>query len=107
MMGCLSDDGNKEQLISEEITNSVSQEIIKAEALSDYRLYVTMGRRSVIPGFPNKNFASLKSNCGVKLLSGSGDVLKSREQQKKRMLKYQFAVEYNLRMYDICLQKTS
>jgi len=85
-----------------EISPSVYLAINEAKENKDYRLMYTLGRNPTIPGFETESFDALKKQCGVKAMSGTGDVLKSPSDKQERRLKYQFAKQYNTKMYPIC-----
>jgi len=86
--------------------NKVMEAIDLASSKSDYRLYMAQGRKLTIPGFENKSFEEIKSQCGLKAMKGTGDVFKSAEAKKERRLKYQFAKQFNEIMYPLCLKNT-
>lgn len=85
-----------------EISANIVQAINTAKENKDHRLMYTLGRNPVIPGFETDSFAALKKQCGIKPLYGTGDVIKSPSDKQERRVKYQFAKQYNTRMYDIC-----
>ena len=85
-----------------ELPANVTQAINVATENKDYRLMYTLGRKPVIPGFESNNFAALKKQCGIKPIHGTGDVIKNPSDKQERRVKYQFAKEYNTKIYDIC-----
>ncbi len=85
-----------------ELSAQIKEAINKAQESHDYRLMYTLGRNPVIPGFENKKFAQLKIQCGVKPIIGTGDVIKSLKDKEARREKYQFAAQYNIRVYKLC-----
>ena len=87
--------------------NKVMQAVDMAKSQSDYRLYMALGRKLTIPGFENENFETLKSQCGLKPMKGTGDVFKSADAKKERRLKYQFAKQFNEIMYPLCLKNNN
>ena len=87
--------------------NKLMQAIDMAKTKSDYRLYMALGRNLTIPGFENKDFATIKSQCGLKPMKGTGDVFKSADAKKERRLKYQFAKQFNAIMYPLCLKNNN
>jgi hypothetical protein len=85
-----------------ESSAQIKEAINKAQERHDYRLMYTLGRNPVIPGFESKKFAQLKIQCGVKPIVGTGDVVKTPKDKQARRLKYQFAVQYNNTIYELC-----
>jgi hypothetical protein len=85
-----------------ELLTQIKKAINKAQENHDYRLMYTLGRNPVIPGFESKKFAQLKIQCGVKPIVGTGDVVKTPKDKQARRLKYQFAVQYNNTIYELC-----
>jgi len=83
-------------------------EVVLNDAVSnqDYRLYGIAGRRVVLPGFESKNFSQIEKRCGVRLLSGTGDVLKNNKDREARRENYQFALKVNSKLYALCLDNT-
>ena len=92
--------GAQEQQV--ELPTNVAQAINIAKENKDHRLMYTLGRNPVIPAFETNNFAALKKQCGIKPIHGTGDVIKSPSDKQERRVKYQFAKEYNSKIYDIC-----
>ncbi|PAJ74723.1 hypothetical protein CJF42_09185 [Pseudoalteromonas sp. NBT06-2] len=86
--------------------NKVMKAIDMAKSQSDFRLYTALGRKLTIPGFENRNFETIKSQCGLRPMKGTGDVFKSTQEKKERRLKYQFARQYNEIMYLLCLKNS-
>ncbi len=86
--------------------NRVEQAVSDAKSNKDYRLYGLAGRRIILPGLENKNVKDIKKRCGIRILSGSGDVLKSKQDREKRRLNYQFAVKVNEQIYALCLKNS-
>jgi len=87
------------------LLNNVAKAISAAKEGKDHNLMYTTGRNPVIPGFETEDFDALKKQCGIKPILGTGDVIKNPSDKQSRRLKYQFAKEYNIKMYEIC-QKT-
>ncbi|MCF2857607.1 hypothetical protein L1286_09005 [Pseudoalteromonas sp. SMS1] len=81
---------------------NIDVEVEKALENRDYRLFLTQGRRPVSPGLEHIPIEKLKAHCGTKFLAGTGDVLKSAEEKKARVEKYNFAKAYNRKMYALC-----
>ncbi len=107
LQGC-----SKASKIPENITKNkeLSQiEIVLNDAVSkqDYRLYGIAGRRIVLPGFEVENFSEIKLRCGVRLLSGTGDVLKNNNDRDERRKNYQFALKINSKLYALCMKQIS
>lgn len=102
LSACCSDASQGSQPQQAELPPNVYLAINEAKENKDHRLLYTLGRNPVIPGFETKRFEALKKQCGVKAISGTGDVLKSPSDKKERRLKYQFAKQYNTKMYNIC-----
>ena len=85
--------------------NRVEKALSDAIATKDFRLYGLSGRRIILPGLENKNIKEIKKRCGIRLLSGTGDVLKNNQDRENRRLNYQFAVKINEKLYALCLKK--
>ncbi|NQZ21215.1 MAG: hypothetical protein HRT53_04095 [Colwellia sp.] len=94
----------KEEPIAHKL-NRVEQALSDAITTKDFRLYGLSGRRIVLPGLENKNVEEIKKRCGIRLLSGTGDVLKNSQDRENRRLNYQFAVKINEKLYALCLKK--
>jgi len=94
----------KEEPVAKNL-NRVEQALEDAIATKDYRLYGLVGRRVVLPGLENKNVKEIKKRCGIRLLSGTGDVLKSSQDRENRRINYQFAEKINAKLYELCLKK--
>ncbi|SFD00135.1 hypothetical protein [Pseudoalteromonas denitrificans] len=86
--------------------SKVMQAVDFAKSHSDYRLYMTLGRKQTIPGFENKNFDKLKNRCGLKAMKGTGDVFKSADDKKEKRLRYQFARQFNEIMFLQCIKNS-
>ena len=84
-------------------------DVVLNDAVSnqDYRLYGIAGRRVVLPGFESENFSQIEKRCGVRLLSGTGDVLKNNKDREERRENYQFALKVNSKLYALCLDNTA
>lgn len=104
LLGCSKD-------ISLSVEGANQKEVSRAEkvlddavAKQDYRLYGLTGRRIVLPGFESKDFKQIKQQCGVKLMSGTGDTLKNNKDRENRRANYKFALEVNKTLYALCLE---
>lgn len=102
LAACGSDISKGAQDQQVELPTNVAQAINIAKENKDHRLMYTLGRNPVIPGFETNNFSALKKQCGIKPIHGTGDVIKSPSDKQERRVKYQFAKEYNSKIYDIC-----
>ena len=93
--------------IAKDIKHSRIEAVLNnAKYNHDYRLYGIAGRRVVLPGFEAENFNQIKERCGVRLLSGTGDVLKNNKDREARRENYQFALKINSKLYTLCLENT-
>jgi len=86
--------------------NRIEQALSDAKSNKDYRLYGLAGRRIILPGLESKNVKKIKKRCGIRILSGTGDVLKNSQDREKRRLNYQFAVKVNEQIYALCLNNS-
>ena len=86
--------------------NRIEKVLGEANINQDYRLYGIAGRRIVLPGFESENFSQIKERCGIRILSGTGDVLKNNKDRKDRRENYQFALKVNSKLYTLCLDNT-
>lgn len=77
----------------------------QALANDDYRLLHSKGRRIVVPGFEHIELSLLESQCGIKPMTNSSDVMKSSEQKTQRKAQYVFAKQFNQMMYAKCLTR--
>jgi hypothetical protein len=102
LSACGSDISQSSQTEQVDLLPNVVQAINEAKANQDHRLMYTLSRNPVIPGFENKSFSALKKQCGIKPTHGTGDVIKSPNDKQERRIKYQFAKEFNTKMYTIC-----
>ncbi|OCQ21307.1 hypothetical protein A7985_11825 [Pseudoalteromonas luteoviolacea] len=88
----------EQQKVIDEVDTAVQQAIKR----QDYRLYLTQGRRPVLPGLEQTSIESIKGVCGTKYLSESGDVIRGEDAKRDRIARYNFAKAYNLRMFKHC-----
>lgn len=95
----------KEEPVTHKL-NRVEQALSDAKSNKDYRLYGLAGRRIILPGLESKNVKEIKNRCGIRILSGTGDVLKNSQDREKRRLNYQFAVNVNEKIYALCLKNS-
>jgi len=86
--------------------NRVEQALNDAISTKDYRLYGLAGRRIVLPGLESKNVKEIKKRCGIRILSGTGDVLKNSQDRENRRLNYKFAEQVNEKIYALCLKNS-
>jgi hypothetical protein len=87
------------------LDNEISTAIQRALANDDYRLLHSKGRRIVVPGFEQIELSLLESQCGIKPMANSSDVMKSVEQKIQRKTQYAFAKQFNQVMHAKCLAK--
>jgi hypothetical protein len=88
-----------------ELDNEVVTAIQQALANDDYRLLHSKGRRIVVPGFEQIELSLLESQCGIKPMTISSDVMKSSEQKIQRKAQYAFAKQFNQMIYAKCLAR--
>ncbi|KZN58544.1 hypothetical protein [Pseudoalteromonas luteoviolacea] len=86
----------------QKMSNDVDEAIKRAVERQDYRLYLTQGRRPVLPGLEQVSVESIKGSCGTKYLSETGDVIRGEDAKQDRIARYNFAKAYNLQMYALC-----
>ena len=79
--------------------------LAEARDAGDYRLWITGGRRQVMPGIDPALFAEAKALCGIKLIEGSGDVMGDKAQRQQRQAAIAFASDYNARMLILCREQ--
>jgi hypothetical protein len=72
---------------------------------ADFRLFHSKGRRIIVPGLELIELSLLKSQCGLKVMPNSTDVLKTKEQRQQHKQQYDFAKEFNQVIYAKCLEK--
>jgi len=77
----------------------------KAIANKDFRFFATSGRRITLPGVIENEKELLISQCGVKFMPDTGDVLKSEQQRMERKLKVVYMTEYNQRIMRSCRKR--
>ncbi|NRA59438.1 MAG: hypothetical protein HRU25_00715 [Psychrobium sp.] len=99
--GCNTTEQTSQQLFD----NTLDNELTKAVAAQDYRLYATSGRRVLIPGLNNEEMAVGKQRCGIKFMKDVGDVIKSASQRELRKETVRYMTSYNLRMVKLCKSK--
>jgi hypothetical protein len=58
---------------------------------NDYRLFHSKGRRIIVPGLEQIELSMLKSQCGIKPLKNSGDVIRNKEQKQQQNAQYAYA----------------
>ena len=80
----------------------VAEALAKARDAGDYRLWITGGRRQVMPGVDPALFDEARALCGIKVLDGSGDVMGDQAQRQRRREAIDFASDYNARMLAHC-----
>ncbi|WP_046004614.1 hypothetical protein [Pseudoalteromonas rubra] len=88
-----------------DVDDKLQQALTEAMDKQDFRLFYTTGRRPVVPGFEQFAFKDLEARCGVKVMPGTGDTLRSEADKAARSEAYQYAKSYNLKIYDACLNK--
>ena len=89
--------------VSEALDIEVADAIERALINADVRLLHSKGRRIVVPGLESYDLVLLESQCGLKALENSTDVLKTPEQRQQQKQQYRFAKRYNQLMYQQCL----
>ena len=97
-------DISKKQELEQTLSDSVTVAVEQAIANNDYRLFHSKGRRIVIPGLEHLELPLLKSQCGIKPMAVSGDVIKNAEQRVQRKAHYTHAKLFNQKMYKLCLK---
>lgn len=80
----------------------IANDIKKAVAEKDFRLYVTSGRRVTIVGIEATQHQFVQQKCGTKPHGNTGDVLRSAEDKTQRKQLNSYLVAYNQKMLDIC-----
>lgn len=93
---------NKQEMAPD---GKLQQALSEAMDKQDFRLYYTTGRRPMVPGFEQYEFKALEARCGVKVMPGTGDTLRSEADKAARTQAYQYAKAYNLKIYDACLNR--
>jgi len=106
LLGCNKGAGTADNTVEEKELSREELVINSAISNQDYRLYGLTGRRTVLPGFESEDFSQIKKRCGVKLMSGTGDVLKTNKDRAERRENYQFALKVNKKLYALCLENT-
>lgn len=107
LQGCTKESKTPEDIAKDKEFSRIEVVLNDAVSNQDYRLYGIAGRRVVLPGFESENFSEIKQRCGVKLLSGTGDVLKNNKDRDERRENYQFALKVNNKLYALCLDRMS
>lgn len=87
---------------ADQAPDRVAEAIAKARNAGDYRLWITGGRRQVMPGVDQAIFDEARKLCGIKVLDGSGDVMGDQAQRQRRREAIDFASDYNARMLAHC-----
>lgn len=82
---------------------AVADAIELALKKADFRLLHSQGRRIVVPGLESYELEILESQCGLKAITKSSDVLKTPEQRQQQKQQYAFAKRYNQAMYQQCI----
>jgi hypothetical protein len=107
LQGCTKESKTAEGIAKDKEFSRIEVVLHEAVSNQDYRLYGIAGRRVVLPGFETENFSEIKQRCGVRLLSGTGDVLKNNKDRDERRENYQFALKVNSKLYALCLDHMS
>jgi hypothetical protein len=107
LQGCTKESKTPQDIAKDKEFSRIEVVLNEAVSNQDYRLYGIAGRRVVLPGFESANFSEIKQRCGVRLLSGTGDVLKSNKDREERRENYQFASKVNSKLYSLCLEHTA
>jgi hypothetical protein len=61
---------------------------------------------NALPGLESKNIKEIKERCGIRILSGTGDVLKNSQDQENWLLNYKFTAKVNEKLYALCLKNS-
>jgi hypothetical protein len=93
-----------QQAVGEAVNSDVSLAVQQAIASEDYRLLHSKGRRVVVPGLEQLTLPLLESQCGLKPMKNSTDVIKSTEQRQQQKAQYAFAKAFNQVIYTECLK---
>jgi hypothetical protein len=107
LQGCTKATKTPEDIARDKEFSRIEMVLNDAISNQDYRLYGIAGRRIVLPGFETENFNEIKARCGVRLLSGTGDVLKNNKDRDERRKDYQFAFKVNSKLYTLCLDNNA
>lgn len=94
----------KQEYASMALESKVDQELQQAIKDKDYRLYGFQGRRITLPGVGSERTKEASEQCGYKLMSGTGDVIKSEQQRHQRSKKLDYAALYNQKMLLFCIK---
>ncbi len=92
-------DSTLKQTLKNEVSTAVEQAVEK----KDFKLLHSKGRRIVVPGLEQLDISLLKSQCGLKPMINSGDVLKTTEQRQQQKVAYAYAKQFNQEIYQKCL----
>lgn len=87
----------------QEVKSDVSAAIEQAIVNKDFRLLHSKGRRIVVPGLEQLDISLVQSQCGLKPMIKSGDVMKTTEQRQQQKAAYAFAKQFNQAVYQQCL----
>lgn len=90
---------------AERQSTRVQQQLVEAMAAGDYRLWISGGRRPVMPGIDPGEFDAIKQRCGTKLLADTGDVRGDDAQYQRRQQAIEFAKDYNQQILRLCRQE--
>lgn len=74
---------------------------------ADFRLLYSKGRRIVVPGLESIEISLLETQCGLKPMENSSDVIKTAEQRQQQKNQYAFAKKYNQSVYVACLKSVA
>lgn len=107
LQGCTKESKTLEDIAQDKEFSRIEVVLNDAVSNQDYRLFGIAGRRVVLPGFESENFSEIEKRCGVRLLSGTGDVLKNNKDRDERRENYQFALKVNSKLYVLCLDNMS
>lgn len=90
----------KVTVLKDKVTIAIDQALANA----DFRLLHSKGRRIVVPGLESVELSLLKSQCGLKPMPESSDVIKTAEQRQQQKNQYAFAKQFNQAIYSKCLK---
>lgn len=74
----------------------------KSVNAGDYRVYVLAGRGNGVPGTSETDSAQVRQRCGVRILSGTTDVVINQNHLRLLQLARQYAETYNRIVIERC-----
>lgn len=88
-----------------ETEKGIALKVRAAVASEEFELLAFSGRRTVIPGLEQYDVEALTSQCGIKYVENSGDVIRGQQQKSDRSALYERTSKYNIMMYQYCTNK--